>query len=82
MGWWTVYILLCADQTLYTGITTEPVRRIREHNEGKGSRYTRARRPVRLIYLEPARDRKAALRREAAIKRLSRAAKLRLAAGR
>jgi len=77
---WTVYILRCRDGSLYTGITTDPARRLAEHNSGRGAaRYTRARRPVQMIYTEPATDRAAASRREAAIKRLSRAAKLALA---
>ncbi len=76
---WTVYILRCRDGSLYTGITTDPERRLAEHNSDRGAaRYTRARRPVQMIYTEPAKDRAAASRREAAIKRLSRAEKLRL----
>ena len=76
---WTVYILRCRDGSLYTGITTDPERRLAEHNSDRGAaRYTRARRPVQMIYTEPAEDRAAASRREAAIKRLSRAEKLRL----
>ena len=72
---WAVYILECADGTLYTGATTDPERRLAEHNAGRGARYTRARRPLTLVYVEPAADRSAALRREAAIKRLPRAGK-------
>lgn len=75
MGW-TVYILRCADRTLYTGVTTDLDRRLDEHNRGVGARYTAARRPVRLCYREPAPDRAAAQRREAEIKRLPRALKL------
>lgn len=75
---WFVYVLRCADGTLYTGSTTDPAKRLRAHNEGAGAKYTRARRPCTLIYSEPAADRSAALRREAAIKKLSRAEKLRL----
>ena len=79
---WTVYILRCRDGSLYTGITTDPERRLAEHNSDRGAaRYTRARRPVQMIYTEPAEDRAAASRREAAIKRLSRAEKLRLVEG-
>lgn len=75
---WYVYLLRCADDTLYTGVTTDPQRRLREHNAGgpRGARYTRARRPVELIYSEPATNRAEACRREAAIKKLSREAKL------
>ena len=76
---WFVYLLRCADGTLYTGITTDPGRRLAEHNAGVGARYTRARLPVALIHQESAADRSTASRREAAIKRLPRAAKLALA---
>jgi uncharacterized protein (TIGR02453 family) len=69
---WFVYLARCADGSLYTGVTTDPARRERAHNEGRGAAYTRSRRPVRLVHLEPARDRGAALRRELVIKRLSR----------
>ena len=72
--WW-VYILRCRDGTLYTGVTTDLVRRPAQHNAGTASKYTRARRPVLVVYHEPAADHGAALRREIAIKKLSRAAK-------
>ncbi len=72
---WFVYLARCADGSLYTGVTTDPARRERTHNRGRGAAYTRSRRPVRLVHLEPARDRGAALRRELAIKRLTRAGK-------
>jgi putative endonuclease len=72
------YILLCADGTLYTGWTSDLTRRLKQHNAGSGSRYTRARRPVALYYSEPQPDSLAARRREIAIKRMSRAAKLAL----
>lgn len=77
---WVVYILRCADQTLYTGVTTDPARRLREHNGDNrlGARYTRSRRPVTMVYQEACADRSAACQREAAIKRLSRQAKLKL----
>lgn len=75
---WHVYIVRCADQTLYTGIARDVAARIATHNAGKGAAYTRGRRPVQLVHQEPAPDRGAALRREAAIKRLSRAGKRRL----
>ncbi|HET7790972.1 MAG TPA: GIY-YIG nuclease family protein [Gemmatimonadales bacterium] len=77
---WTVYILRCADDSLYTGITNDLARRLARHRAGKGAAYTRGRRPLRVIYTERRRTRSAALRREAAIKRLSRPAKLRLVA--
>ncbi len=71
-----VYLVECSDGSLYTGYTTEPERRVKEHNSGNGSRYTRSRRPVRLAYLEERRSREDALRREIHIKRMSRSAKL------
>lgn len=76
-----VYILRCGDGTLYTGSTNDLARRLRAHQSGRGAKYTRSRLPVELVYREPAADRSAALRREAAIKRMSRAEKLALAAG-
>lgn len=69
------YILLCADQTYYCGWTNNLVRRLKAHNEGRASRYTRARRPVRLVYYEIYDTKREAMRREAAIKSLSRRAK-------
>jgi putative endonuclease len=79
-GRWYVYIVRCADASLYTGITTDPARRIAEHNadDALGARYTRTRRPVALLYVEPADSRSAATRRELAIKRLDRRRKLAL----
>jgi putative endonuclease len=79
---WSVYILRCADGTLYTGITTDITRRLVEHNgdSGLGARYTRSRRPVTLAYVEDAGNRAEAARREAAIKRLDRTRKLALCA--
>lgn len=80
MTWW-VYILRCADGTLYTGATNDLDCRLAAHNAGRGAKYTRARRPVALVYREAAADKSAALQREAALKKLARAAKLRLIAG-
>ena len=77
-GSWHVYILRCQDGTLYTGATVDLEKRVERHASGKGARYTRSRLPVELVYREPAEGRSAALRREAAIKRLTRAAKLAL----
>src|SRR5437667_46217 len=71
-------LIAAADGSLYTGITNDLARRLAAHRAGTASRYTRSRRPVRLVYRERRRDRSAALRREAAIKRLPRAAKLRI----
>lgn len=73
-----VYILECADQTLYTGWTTDVARRVRAHNAGRGARYTQQRGPVRLVYVEEQPDRSTAMKRELQIKRLSRAGKLKL----
>jgi putative endonuclease len=74
------YILKCSDGSFYTGWTMDPEHRLKEHNAGRGSRYTRARRPVQLAWLEPEMDRRTAMRRERAIKTMTRARKLRLIA--
>lgn len=69
---WFVYIVRCSDETLYTGVTKDLVRRIGEHNsEGGGAKYTRARKPVELAYAEEGESRAAVCRREYQIKRLS-----------
>ncbi len=73
------YILECADGTYYTGWTTDPLRRERQHNRGTGARYTRSHGPVRLVYVEPQPDRPSAMRRELSLKRLSHAQKRALA---
>jgi len=62
----------CADGTFYTGWTTDPDRRVKVHNAGRGARYTRMRRPVKLVYLESQPDRKSAMKRERAIKVMTR----------
>jgi len=72
------YVLECADGTYYTGWSTDPQRRLRQHNNGSGSRYTRSHRPVRLVYVEECADRSAAMKRERAIKALSRLRKKKL----
>ena len=72
---WFVYILRCADGSLYTGVATDVQRRLDEHNAGKGARYTRGRTPVALVYREQCPDRSRAVRRELVIKRMTRAAK-------
>ena len=72
---WFVYLLRCADGSLYTGITTNVVRRCEKHNSGTASHYTRCRRPVALVYQERQSNRSQASKREAAIKGLSRAKK-------
>ena len=75
MARWFCYLLECADGSLYAGITPALERRVRRHNDGSASKYTRARRPVRLVWAEPWPDRSSASRRESEVKRLSRAAK-------
>lgn len=80
---WFVYMVRCNDDTLYTGITTDPVRRIAEHNgevgtAGKGAKYTAVRRPVKLVYKKRCHDRSEAASKEAALKQLSRLEKLKL----
>ena len=69
---WFVYILRCGDGSLYTGVTTDPQRRLRQHRGeiGGGARYTRARLPIEIVYLESQSNRSSATKREAAIKRL------------
>lgn len=72
------YILKCADNTLYCGWTNHLEKRLKAHNEGKGAKYTKARRPVALAYYEEFHTKEEAMRREAAIKKLSRKDKLKL----
>ena len=72
-------MLRCRDGSLYTGITSDLPKRLARHNAGTASAYTRARRPLRLVFQERQPDRSAALRREAAVRRLTRAGKLALA---
>jgi len=74
-----VYILLCEDKSLYTGITTDVARRFKEHRAGVGGHYTRAHRPKKVLYQENIATRSAALKREAEIKSWPREKKLRLA---
>jgi uncharacterized protein (TIGR02453 family) len=78
---WFVYVARCGDGSLYTGVTTDPAARERAHNAGRGAAYTRSRPPVTLVRLEPAAGRGAALRRELAIKRLTRKEKEAMVAG-
>ena len=77
---WYVYILRCGDNTLYTGITDDVDRRLAAHRAGKGAKYTRGRGPLELAYQEEQPDKSAALRREYAVKQLSRGGKLALIA--
>lgn len=75
------YMLRCADGTIYSGYTTSPARREKMHNSGLGAKYTRSRRPVELVYYEAFGTKGEALRREAALKKLTRAQKLALIEG-
>jgi putative endonuclease len=76
---WYMYIVLCGDQTLYTGIAKNLEKRLEEHNgSSNGAKYTRARRPVRLVYTEEFSSRSEAAKREYLLKRMDRAAKLKL----
>lgn len=77
---WFVYILRCADGSLYTGISNRLDERLRAHAEGRGAKYTRSRLPIELIFRETRPDRSAALRREAEIKTYTRAEKMALIA--
>jgi len=72
------YIVECADGAYYTGWSTDPERRVKTHNAGKGAKYTKMRRPVKLVYVETLPDKSSALKRERAIKRLSRKQKEKL----
>ena len=76
MKQWYVYILRCADGTLYTGMTDDVTRRAEVHNSGKGAKYTRGRTPVEVVYSEECETYSAALKREYAIKQLTRKEKL------
>lgn len=80
MSIWHVYILLCGDGSLYTGISPDVEARLEAHRAGKGARYTRGRGPFELVYREAAGTRAEATRRERAIKRLTRAQKKELSA--
>lgn len=71
-GPWLVYVLECSDGSFYTGVTNDLVRRVAQHNEGTGARYTRSRRPVTVCYQQPCADRSSALIRECALRLLSR----------
>ncbi len=75
-----VYLLRCADGTLYTGWTFDVARRVRTHQQGRGARYTRTHLPIELVYQERCPSRRAAMRREIEIKKMSRARKLALIA--
>lgn len=76
-----LYILSCADGTLYTGITNNLPRRLAQHEAGKGAKYTRGRAPLALVYVSPCASKSAALKEEHRVKRLSRAEKLAMLEG-
>lgn len=78
---WVVYMLRCRDGSLYTGCTNDLDGRVKKHSSGRGAKYTMRRLPVRLVYSEPVTDKSAALKREYALKQLTRAEKLRLVRG-
>jgi predicted GIY-YIG superfamily endonuclease len=78
---WSLYILKCGDGSFYTGVTNDLDRRLRAHQEGKASRFTRARRPIELVYTEACGTRSQALSRECAVKSLTRPRKEALIAG-
>ena len=80
MSYW-LYILQCGDNPLYTGTTDDVERRLAVHQSGKGAKYTRGRGPLTVVYREACTDRSAALRREAAVQRMTRAETLYLIAG-
>ena len=75
--WW-VYMILCSDETYYTGITTDLDRRFKQHESGKGAKYFYGRKPVKFVFKEDGHDRSSASQREAAIKSLSRQQKIAL----
>ncbi len=78
-GIWHLYLLRCGDGTLYCGIALDVAARLKQHQEGKGAKYTRGRGPLALVHAEPCGTKAEALRRERVVKRLRRAEKLRLA---
>ncbi|KAB0666754.1 GIY-YIG nuclease family protein [Oryzomonas japonica] len=78
---WHVYIILCSDNSLYTGVTTDMERRFRQHAAGKGAKYFRGRQPVRVVYLEGNHSRSSAASRELRIKAMDRTEKLSLISG-
>jgi putative endonuclease len=77
---WSVYIILCTSDTLYTGITIDVARRFRQHAAGEGAKYFRGRQPKQLVYIEPGHNRSSATKREISLKKMNREEKLRLIA--
>ena len=78
---WCVYIVKCSDNSLYTGVSSNLVSRIKKHNTGQGAKYTKTRRPVKLVYEEQLENKSISLKREMEIKKLSRDEKLKLING-
>ena len=74
---WSVYIILCTDNTLYTGITNDVAKRFNQHAAGQGAKYFRGRQPKHLVYIEPGHNRSSATKREIDLKKMSREEKLR-----
>lgn len=77
---WCVYIILCTDDTLYTGITNDVTRRFKQHAAQRGAKYFRGRQPKQLVYIEPGHDRSSATKREIGLKKLNREEKSRIIA--
>jgi len=75
---WFVYILLCSDNSFYTGISSNPKQRLQDHNNGKGGAYTRSHKPLKMVYLEKVGSKSDALKRELHIKDWSREKKIRI----
>lgn len=75
---WTVYMLLCGDDTFYTGITIDLKKRFNQHNADRGAKYLRGRKPLQIVYVENGHNRSSASRREHGIKRLARQEKIKL----
>jgi len=75
---WSVYIILCSDNSLYTGITIDVSRRFKQHANGQGAKYFRGRQPKQLVYLEPGHNRSSASKSEIGLKKLSRVEKSRI----
>lgn len=77
---WSVYIILCTDNTFYTGIAVDVTKRFNQHAAGQGAKYFRGRQPEQLVYIEPGHNRSSATKREIDLKKLSREAKSRIIA--
>ena len=75
---WFVYLLLCSDKSFYTGVSNNPQKRFLDHKNGKGGRYTRSHKPIKMIFQEPHSSKEQALRRERQIKGWSRSKKIKI----